>query len=103
MSEFRDYKEVYIGHVNTVQNTQYKQSHDQIINNRVDSDKPLVLKTVDRSFSLKMIQARQRMNLTQSQLAKKICVKEIIIKEYESGNGKFDNKIVQKIKKTLNI
>ena len=26
-----------------------------------------------------------------------------IIKEYESGNGKFDNNIVQKIKKTLNI
>lgn len=60
-------------------------------------------KKVDANFSKKIIQSRNKKNLTQKQLAQIINVKPAIINDYESGKAIPNSAILNKLKRTLGI
>tara|TARA_R110001599_G_scaffold101423_1_gene259409 strand:- start:335 stop:658 length:324 start_codon:yes stop_codon:yes gene_type:complete len=60
-------------------------------------------KKVDANFSKKIIQSRNKKNLTQKQLAQMINVKPSVINEYESGKAIPNPAILNKLKRTLGI
>lgn len=81
----------------------YVLTKEKQIDNLINSDKPLEVKSVSRNFSIQLQQARNKAKLTQQQLAQKIGVKVDIIKAYENGSAKPDQKQINKIKKILTL
>lgn len=66
-------------------------------------DEDFELKSVPREISVQVQKARNEKNLTQDQLAKKICENVIEIKNLENGEGVYNPKVVVKIEKALGI
>lgn len=81
----------------------YVLTKEKRIDNLINSDKPLEVKSVSHNFSIQLQQARNKAKLTQQQLAQKIGVKVDIIKAYENGSAKPDQKQINKIKKVLTL
>jgi ribosome-binding protein aMBF1 (putative translation factor) len=80
-------------------NTQTKQNKPEIIEDDIPK-----LNKITKEYSLAIINGRNALNLTQKQLAQKLCIKDNIIKEYENGNViNFNLKLYKIILKNLNI
>ena len=69
----------------------------------LNSDDLPVLKTFGKENAKMMQQARVAMKLTQDSLAKSICEQKNIINQYEIGNIVPDQKVLNKLRKRLNI
>lgn len=80
--------------------TQNKNSKPEII----EEDDIPKLNKISKEYSLAIINGRNALNLTQKQLAQKLCIKDNIIKEYENGNViNFNLKLYKIILKNLHI
>jgi len=102
MSLHQDFKEIIFK-----KNTEKKTNHQQIEISKKDkllnSDDLPVLKTFGKENAKMMQQARVAMKLTQDSLAKSICEQKNIINQYEIGNIVPDQKVLNKLRKRLNI
>jgi putative transcription factor len=58
--------------------------------------------TVGFEFKMALMEARQKLGLSQKQLAEKINVKQSIITDYESGNAIPDPSVISKLNRALN-
>ena len=67
----------------------------------VDSDEPLIKKTLSQSIRLSIQRKRNEKGWTQKDLANNCQISESIIKDYENGKGIPDQKILTKIMKVL--
>ena len=91
------------GTVTTVIKSSGTNKHEPKITNMTKLlETDVKVKEVPKEISLQVQQARQEAELTQDQLAKKIEVKLIAIKDLESGTGAYDASLVVKIEKALN-
>ncbi|MCQ2821679.1 MAG: helix-turn-helix transcriptional regulator [archaeon] len=81
--------------------TSNKKSEVQNVGKMLNED--FEVKTVPREISLQCQQFRNEKNLTQDQLAKKICENVIEIKNLENGEGAYNPKVVSKIERALNV
>lgn len=77
-----------------------KPSHNNLykIENKIDQGE-LTLNLVPHNMSQNIIRNRQKLNLTQKELAAKINENVKIITEYENGKTRIDGRIVDKLNK----
>lgn len=68
------------------------------IENKIDQG-DLVLNLVSHNMSQNIIRNRQKLNLTQKELAAKINENVKIIIEYENGKAKIDGRIIDRLNK----
>lgn len=61
------------------------------------------VKHVDREFARKIQQARQKLNLTQKDLAQKMNIPHSIVTKYENGTAISDGPTIQKFQRFLHI
>ena len=61
----------------------------------------LKIETVNKSISKTIMEARQKLNLKQKDLATKINVQPQIIQQFENGKAKPDINILRKLEKVL--
>jgi putative transcription factor len=69
----------------------------------LNSDELPTLKTFGKENAMILQQARLAMKLTQDSLAKSICEQKNLINQYETGNIIPDQKVLNKLRKRLNI
>jgi len=102
ITSHQDFKEIIFQ-----KNTEKRTNHQQIEISKKDkllnSDDLPVLKTFGKENAKMMQQARVAMKLTQDSLAKSICEQKNIINQYEIGNIVPDQKVLNKLRKRLNI
>jgi putative transcription factor len=102
ITSHQDFKEIIFK-----KNTEKRTNHQQIEISKKDkllnSDDLPVLKTFGKENAKMMQQARVAMKLTQDSLAKSICEQKNIINQYEIGNIVPDQKVLNKLRKRLNI
>lgn len=102
MSLHQDFTEI-IFKKNTVKKTNHQQIEISKKDKLLNSDDLPVLKTFGKENAKMMQQARVAMKLTQDSLAKSICEQKNIINQYEIGNIVPDQKVLNKLRKRLNI
>jgi ribosome-binding protein aMBF1 (putative translation factor) len=69
----------------------------------VEDDIPKLNK-ITREYAQAIVDGRKALNITQKELAQKMCVKDNIIKEYENCSvGNFNLQFYKRILKALNI
>ncbi|ELP92078.1 multiprotein-bridging factor, putative [Entamoeba invadens IP1] len=74
------------------------------IEEKVDgTDAPLVHKQVNRKLSVTIAQARQAKKMTQKELANKICERQQLIAEYESGSAIPSEQVLIKMERALGV
>lgn len=86
-------------------NTKQKPTEEQLkfkkIEKIVDSDEPLIKKTLSQTIRLSIQRKRTEKGWTQKDLANNCQISESIIKDYENGKAIPDQKILTKIMKVL--
>lgn len=82
------------------QKDHYDPNHMRKLSDATEVNK---LKKIDRSLALKIQRNRNKLGLTQKELASKMNVPLSIVVKYEKGDAINDNRIIQKFQNTLNI